>query len=126
MIASYQEAQFLYATCEAERCEREIALQVAQAGLQQAKQKFQYARKKLTNAEFRWGRTRYMIKKGGFSDILHQKSYGVNVRRRPLVRVHRAYIPSYHRSFSQPILRQSLNHDTWSSLCSQVGLNNVM
>ena len=45
MIASYQEAQFLYSTCEAERCEREIALQLAQAGLKQAEQKYQYARK---------------------------------------------------------------------------------
>jgi hypothetical protein len=41
MIANYQEAQFLYSTCEAERHEQEIALQVAQAGLQLAKQKFQ-------------------------------------------------------------------------------------
>ena len=92
MIASYQEAQFLYSTCEAERCEREIALQLAQAGLKQAEQKYQYARKRLTNAEFRLGRTRYMIKKDGFSDILQQKSYGV--RRR--VKVYCTFIPSYY------------------------------
>jgi len=96
MIANYQEAQFLYSTCEAERCEREIALGVAQAGLQQAKRKFQYARKKLTSAEFRLGRTRYIIKKRGFSDILQQNSYRVTQRRRPVVKVHRAYIPSYY------------------------------
>lgn len=94
MIANYQEARFLYSTHDAERSEREIALQIAQAGLQQAKQKFQYARKRLTKAEFRLGRTRYLIKKGGFSDILQQKSYGV--RHRPVVKVHRAYIPSYY------------------------------
>lgn len=92
MISSYQEAQFLYSTCEEERCEREIALQVAQAGLQQAKLKFQYARKRLTNAEFRLGKTRYKIKKGGFSDLLQQKSYVV--RRRPAVKVHCMYVPS--------------------------------
>ena len=94
MIATYQEAQFLYSTCEAERCERKIALQVAQAGLQQAKQKFQYARKRLTKAELRLGRTRYMIRKGGFSNILQRKSYGG--RRRPVVKVNRTYIPSYY------------------------------
>jgi Tfp pilus assembly protein PilX len=84
MIASYQEAQFLFSTYEAERCEREIALQIAQAGLQQAKQKFQNARKRLTKAEFRLGKARYFIKKHGFSDILEQKSSGV--RYRPVVR----------------------------------------
>lgn len=89
MITSYQEAQFLFSTCEAERCEREIALQVAQAGLQLARQKFQFARKRLTNAEFRLGKTRYMIKSGGFSDILQQKPYGV--RRRPVSKVYRTY-----------------------------------
>lgn len=93
MIATYQEAQFLYSTCEAERCELEIALQVAQAGLQQAKQKFKYARKRLTNAEFRVGRTRYMMRKGGFSNILQQKPYGV--RRRSVVKVNSMYIFSY-------------------------------
>ena len=89
MISNYQEAQFLYSKCEAERCEQEIALQVAQAGLQLAEQKFQYARKRLTKAEFRLGRTRYLIKRGGFSDILQQKSYGM--RRRPVVKVQGMY-----------------------------------
>lgn len=73
MIASYEEAQILYTMCEAERCERELALRDAQAALQQAEQKFKYARKKLTKAEFRWGRTRYMVKKSGFSHVLQQK-----------------------------------------------------
>ena len=36
MIASYQEAQFLYSTCEAEQREQAIVLHVAQAVLQQA------------------------------------------------------------------------------------------
>ena len=94
MIATYQEAQFLYSMCEAERYEQEIALQVAQAGLQQAQKKFKYAQKKLTTAEFCWGRTRYLIKKGGFSEILQQKSYGV--RRRPVVKVHSRCIYSYY------------------------------
>lgn len=89
MITTYQEAQFLYSMCEAERREREIALQVAQDGLQQAKQKFKYARKRLTTAEFRWGRTRYLIKKGGFSGIIPQKFYG---RRLPVVKFHSTYI----------------------------------
>jgi hypothetical protein len=99
MITSYQEAQCLYSMCEAERREREIALQITQAELQQAKEKFQcarkkfqYARKKLTNAEFRLGRTRFLIKKDGFSNILGQKSC---LRRRPVVKVYRMYIPSY-------------------------------
>jgi hypothetical protein len=92
MITSYQEAQFLYSTCEEERCEREIALQIAQAGLRLAEQKFQYARKRLTKAEFRLGRTRYLIKRGGFSDALKQMSY--SVRRQPGVRVyHSMYVP---------------------------------
>lgn len=99
MVANYQEAQFLYSMCETERSEQEIALQVAQAGLQLAKRKFQYAqkkfqyaRKRLTNVEFRLGRARYMIKKGGFSDILRQKSYG-NMRLQP-ASVLRTCIPS--------------------------------
>lgn len=92
MVANYQEAQFLYSMCETERSEQEIALQVAQAGLQLAKRKFQYARKRLTNVEFRLGRARYMIKKGGFSDILRQKSYS-NMRLRP-ASVLRTCIPS--------------------------------
>jgi hypothetical protein len=96
MIASYQEAQFLYSTCEDERCEREAALRIAQAGLRRAEQKFQYARRRLTKAEFRLGRTRYMIKKGGFSDALKQRSYA-SVRRRGsgvrVVRVYCTYVP---------------------------------
>src|SRR5271168_4893335 len=98
MIASYQEAQFLYSTCEEERCEREIALRVALAGLRLAEQKFQYARKRLTQTEFRLGRTRYMVKKGGFFGALKQKSYNVPVRHRPGVRVYRnmCYVPSYY------------------------------
>jgi hypothetical protein len=96
MIASYQEAQFLYLTCEEERCEREIALRVALAGLRLAEQKFQYARKRLTKAEFRLGRTRYMVKKGGFSDALKHSG-----RRQPGVqvvagRVYRTYVLSYY------------------------------
>jgi hypothetical protein len=94
MITNYQEAQFLYSSCETERCEQENAFQVAQAGLQLAKQKFQYARKRLTKAEFRLGRTRYMIKKGGFSEILRQKSYGM-IRRRPVIMVNRTCIIMY-------------------------------
>ena len=86
MFASYQEAQFLYLTCEAKRCEQEIALQVAEAGLQQAQQKFQHARKKLTKAEFSVGRTRYLVKKSGFSNILQQKTS--RVRHRPIVKFH--------------------------------------
>ena len=82
----------MYSMCETERSEQEIALQVAQAGLQLAKRKFQYAQKRLTNVEFRLGRARYMIKKGGFSDILRQKSYG-NMRLQP-ASVLRTCIPS--------------------------------
>lgn len=91
-MITYQEAQFLYSTCEAERGEREIALRVAQAGLQHAQQKFKYARKKLTKTEFRLGRIRYMMKKGGFSDILEQKSYGSRLGRQP----YRTYVSSYY------------------------------
>jgi hypothetical protein len=94
MITSYQEAQFLYSICEAERCEQEIALQVAEARLQRAKQKFQYTQKRLTTAGFCFGRTRYMMKKGGFSDILQQTSYGV--KRRPVIKVYHMYIPSLY------------------------------
>ena len=43
MIDSYQDAQLLYSMCEAERCRQEIALQDAQAGLQQAQKKFKCA-----------------------------------------------------------------------------------
>lgn len=122
MIASNQEAEILYSMCEAERCERELALQDAQAGLRQAEQKFKYARKKLTKAEFRLGRTRYMIKKSGFSDVLQQKI--CSVRRRPIIKLHRMCIPSYYyfESSSQPMpLRKSLNRNTWS-FCGKVGL----
>jgi hypothetical protein len=52
-----------------------IALQVAQTVLEQAKQNFQYAWERLTKAEFHLGRTRYMIKKGGFFNTLEQKCY---------------------------------------------------
>ena len=43
MIASHQEAQFLYSTCEAEWREQAIALHIAQAVLQQAQKNCQYA-----------------------------------------------------------------------------------
>ena len=103
MIFNYQEAHFLYSTSEEERCEQEIVLQVTQAGLQHAKQKVQYARKRLTKAELRLGRARYMIKKGGFSDVLQQKSC---VKCRPAVKVHRTYIPSYFLNLPHPVPSQ--------------------
>jgi hypothetical protein len=100
MIDSYQKAQFLYSMCEAERGKRELALQDAQAKLQQAQQQFRCARKKLTKAEFRLGRTRYMVKKSGFSDVLQQKI--CSARPRPIVKFHRMYVPScYFESSSQ-------------------------
>lgn len=74
MITSHQEALALYLTSEAERRELELALQLAQAELQRATQKFKYARNGLTKAEFRTGRIRRMIKKSGFSNILQQAS----------------------------------------------------
>lgn len=116
MIASLQEAQFLYSICEAERCERELALQDAQARLRQAQQSFKCARKNLTKAEFRLGKTRYMVKKSGFSDVLQRKI--CNVRPRPITKLYRMYVPScYFESSSQPMpLRKSLNRSNWSSL----------
>ena len=93
MIASHQEAQFLYSTCEAEQREQAIVLHMAQAVLQQAQKNCQYAWTKLTKAEFRLGRARYMIKKGGFSDVLGQMS---RLRHQPVVKVHCTHIPSYY------------------------------
>ena len=58
MIDSYQDAQLLYSIFKAKQCRWKIALQDAQAGLQQAQKKFKCARKRLTKAEFRLGRTR--------------------------------------------------------------------
>ena len=122
MIASYQEGHLLYSMREAERCKRELALQDAQAGLRQAQLKFKSARKRLTRAEFSLGRTRNMIKKSGFSDVLKQKI--CSVRPRSIVDFHRMYDPScYFESPSQPMpLRKSLNRNTWSSLHCKVGL----
>jgi hypothetical protein len=74
MITSYQEALVLYSTCETERRQLEFALQLAKDELQRATQKFHYARKGLTKAEFRTGKIRRMIKKSGFSNILQQTS----------------------------------------------------
>ena len=93
MIASHQEAQFLYSTCEAEQREQAIALHIAQAVLQQAQKNCQYARTKLTKAEFCLGRARYMIKNGGFSNVLGQMS---RLRHQPVVKVHRTHIPLYY------------------------------
>jgi hypothetical protein len=73
MIPSYQEALILYSMCETERRELEFALQLAQAELQRAALKFQYARKGLTKAEFHTGKIRRMIKKSGFSNILSSR-----------------------------------------------------
>jgi AraC-like DNA-binding protein len=110
MITSYQEAQFLFSTCEEERCEQEIALQIAQARLNLAEQKFQDARRRLTKTEFRLGRIRYIIKKNGFSDIFQRRFY--NVKRRPVVKIHRMYLPSYYLNPPHNPLRhwQPLNH----------------
>jgi hypothetical protein len=86
MITSRQEALVLYSACETERRQLEFALQLAQDDLQRATQKFQYARKGLTKAEFRTGKIRRMIKKSGFSSILQQAS---RARLRPVIRLHR-------------------------------------
>jgi len=110
MYSSYQEAQLMYSMCEAERCEQEIALHDAQAGLLQAQRKFQYARKRLTKIEFRVGRTRYMVKKSGFSDILQQKVSSVKCR--PVVKAYRMCVPSSYFECSSPmLLRKSLNRN---------------
>ena len=116
MIDSYQDAQLLYSIFKAKQCRWKIALQDAQAGLQQAQKKFKCARKRLTKAEFRLGRTRNMVKNSGFSNVL-QKKVG-SVRLRPTVKVYGMYVsPCYIESFSQPMpLRKSLNRNTWSPL----------
>ena len=89
MIGSYQEAQVLHSTTEAQRHELEIELQVAQVGVKWAIQKFQSARKRLTKAEFRAGKMRNMIKKSGFSEILQQGARS----HRPVIRSNRMLCP---------------------------------
>ena len=89
MIAIHQEAQFLYSTCEAKQREQAIALHIAQAVLQQAQNNCQYVQTKLTKAEFHLGRAGYMIKKGGFSNVLGQMS---RLRHQPVVKVHCMHI----------------------------------
>lgn len=83
MIGSYEEALFLHSTTEAQRRELETALQVAQEGVQQAMQKLQLTRKRLTKAEFQAGRARNMIKKSRFSGILQQKAH--RKRQQPVI-----------------------------------------
>ena len=93
MIRSYQEARFLYSMCKSERREKEMAFQVAQVGAQRAIQKLRQARKKLTRAEFWAGKARYMVKKGGFSEILQREAH---VKPRPILKFHRKLFPSHY------------------------------
>lgn len=92
MIRSYEDAQHLHSTTEAERHELENALQVAQNGVKDAIQKLRYARKRLTRAEFRAGRARNMIKKSGFSEILQRRAR--SVKHQPVVKFDRMLCPS--------------------------------
>jgi hypothetical protein len=119
MITSYQEAFVLYSACETERREMEFALDLAKYNLERATQKFQFARKGLTKAEFRTGKVRRMIKKSGFSKILQRAS------RVPVTRLRRTlYLFFYYfECYSQYSFRKSSNFGTCSSFCCQFGMN---
>lgn len=117
MIASYQDALVLYSSCEAERRELEFALQLAQAELQRATQKFQYVRKGLTKAEFRTGKIRRMIKKSGFSYILQQATSSIQAgRMRPVIKLHRmlCFFSTYLNA-PHDLFRSSCNCNSGSS-----------
>jgi hypothetical protein len=93
MIDSYQEAQILHSTIEAQRRELEIELQAAQVGVKWAIQKFQSTRKRLTKAEFRAGKIRNMIKKSGYSEILHRGAR--RTRNRPVIELNGMSFPLF-------------------------------
>lgn len=120
MISNYQEALVLYSTSETERRELEFALLRAQIELQQTLQKFKYARKGLTKAEFRTGKIRRMIKKSGFSNILQKAPKTQHQPVDSVVNLHRMlYIFfCYFECFSQYPFRKSCCK-SWSSLCYQ-------
>jgi hypothetical protein len=110
MIRSYQEAQFLYSMCESEQREMGTALQAAQVEVQRAIHKLQQARKKLTRAEFRAGKTRYMVKKSGFSEILRHEAH---VRHRPIFKFHGMLFPSH---YFESLLRSMLSDNRLTTI----------
>jgi hypothetical protein len=65
----------LFATTEAERREREDAVEYALSRVRLALTDLREAQERLTKAEFQAGRVRYAIKKSGFSKALHPKSH---------------------------------------------------
>ena len=70
IINNYPEAVSLYSTTESECRERERALQDAHAEMQRAMRKFRRAQCRLTEAEFRVGKVRNIIRQCGFGEVL--------------------------------------------------------
>lgn len=74
IVNSYQEAVTLYSASTTECRERERTFQDALAEMHQAVWKFRRARTQLTEAEFRVGKARNVIRKSGFEEVLRIRS----------------------------------------------------
>ena len=73
-INSYQEAVSLYSICKTNCRQSERALQDALAEMQHAVRKFRRAQSRLTGAELRVGKARYLIRQSGFGEALRIRS----------------------------------------------------
>lgn len=74
IVNSYQEAVTLYSASTTECREVERTFQDALAEKQRAVWRFRRARDRLTEAEFRVGKARNIIRKSGFEEVLRVRS----------------------------------------------------
>lgn len=74
IILNCDDAKLILGTVEAERCECAAVLKRAMDLVTQAVLGVQTAQEELMNADLRVGRTRYLIRKNGFGDVLHVRS----------------------------------------------------
>ena len=73
MIGSLEDAQFLYENAVAYQSELQEALAAAMDRLREATQDVHKIQVCLGKAEFQLGRTRYIVRKNGYSEILSKK-----------------------------------------------------
>ena len=73
-VQDYRQALLIYKAIEVERRECKEALRTAQSIMQQAAIKAQEAQDRLTEADFQYGRVRYLLRRGGFEEVFRQKT----------------------------------------------------
>jgi hypothetical protein len=74
MVNTCQEAMVLYYTSKDQCRERERTLQDAHANMRRAVQRYNRAKRRLTDAELQLGKARYIVRKSGFGSVLQVRS----------------------------------------------------